>query len=77
MSNVRENGMMARTADHALSNMHYYGEKLIQSVRIRDIVHGVEQTELKGECNAVREFGVSLHVFLVFESLQMKGEDVW
>lgn len=68
---------MARTADHALSNMHYYSEKLIQSVRIWDIVHCVEQTELKGKCNAVRKFDVLLNVFLVFESLQMKGEDVW
>lgn len=60
---------MARTADHILSNMHYYGEKFIQSVWIWDIVHGVEQTELKGKCNAIREFDVLLHVFLVFESL--------
>lgn len=70
---------MAETADHALSDVHYYGEEFIQSVWVRDVVHGVEQTELKGKCNAVRKFDVLLHVFLVFEfeSLQMKGEDVW
>jgi len=57
--------------------MHYYGEKFVQSVRIWNIVHGVEQTELERKCHAVREFDVLLDVFLVFESLQMKGENVW
>lgn len=57
--------------------MYHYSEQFIQSVWIRDVVHGIEQTQLKGKCNTIREFDVFLHVFLVLESLQMKGEHVW
>ena len=68
--------MKGKGEDRVPSNMHHNRKELVQPVRFDRIVNGVEQAELEGECDAVRELDVLLEVFLVFESLEVEREDV-
>jgi hypothetical protein len=54
-----------------VSNVNYYGEELIQSVRILSIINSVEQAELEGKCNSIGQLDVLLYIFLIFEALEM------
>jgi hypothetical protein len=51
--------------------VNYYGEELIQSVRILSIINSVEQAELEGKCNSIGQLDVLLYIFLIFEALEM------
>jgi hypothetical protein len=54
-----------------VSNVNYYGEELIQSVRVLSIINSVEQAELEGKCNSISQLDVLLYIFLIFEALEM------
>lgn len=51
-------------------------KQIIQPVRVLRIVARVEQPELEGEDDSVRELDVAANVFLVLETFEMEGEDV-
>lgn len=56
--------------------MHHNGPQLIQSIRILDVISCVEESQFEWEDDAVGEFGITLQVFLVFESFEMKCQDI-
>lgn len=63
--------------DRVPSNMHYNRKELVQPVRFDGIIDGVEEAQLEGERDAVRELDVLLEVLLVLEPLEVEREDVW
>jgi hypothetical protein len=55
---------MMRTA----ADVHNNPKELVETIRVLHFVDGVEQTELKGEGNAICEFDVLSQVLLELEA---------
>lgn len=62
---------------HAHSNVNHDRPQLVQSIRIRNVVRGIEQSQFEWEYDPVRELDVSLQALLVFEAFQMKRQEIW
>lgn len=58
------------------SNVHHDRPEFVQAVRVAHAVGGVEQAQLEREHDAVRELDVPLKALLVFEPLEVEGENV-
>jgi hypothetical protein len=56
--------------------VHHHRKQLIQAVRIRCVVHRIEQPQLQGERHPILQLQISSTFFLVFEPFEMEGEDV-
>ena len=67
----------SRADNNALSDMDYHCEKLVKPIGILDVVTRVRKFELSREWNPVKQFGIPPKIFLILESLQMKGKHVW
>lgn len=58
------------------ADVHNDGPQLVQPIWVGDVVGSVEQAELEGKDDPTRELDVPLERFLVFEALQVQGEDI-
>ena len=67
----------SRADNNALSDMDYHCEKLVKPIRVLDVVTRVRELELSREWDSVKQFSVPPKIFLILESLQMKGKHIW
>lgn len=58
------------------SDMDNDTEKVEQSVSIVGIIHGIKQSQLEGECNAIAKLNILSKIFLKLEPLEMESKNV-
>lgn len=58
-------------------NMYYYSKKIIQSVSIFELVHGVKQPQFERKRNTISQLDVLLYVLLELEALEVQSKNVW
>lgn len=55
--------------------MHHHSNQVVQPLGIGGVSGGVEETELQGEDNAIRQLGVSLQLLHVLKALQVQSQN--
>lgn len=61
---------------HSHSDMNDHGVELVQSIRVLHVVTRIKHPQLHGKDHTISELDESAQRLLVFESLEVEGEDV-